>query len=140
MIALGEFVESDGRIGLSITSHGARLMNPSDNLFAILLFVGGDVFLPIVAVTVTGFAKISIVIFIVRNALGIQQLPPNIIVYGLSLILSVYISMPVMNTAYTSVRDARLTYKTLQRLRRGRREGRPSLSRPSCASTPTRPS
>ncbi|GGH32048.1 putative translocation protein y4yL [Alsobacter metallidurans] len=87
-------------------------MNPSDNLFAILLFVAGMSFLPLIAVTVTGFAKISIVIFIVRNALGIQQLPPNIIVYGLSLILSVYIAMPVMNTAYTAVRDARLTYKT----------------------------
>ncbi|MEM6616475.1 MAG: type III secretion system export apparatus subunit SctR [Pseudomonadota bacterium] len=77
-----------------------------DNSFAVLLLLGGMAALPLIAVTVTAFAKIAIVIFIVRNALGIQQLPPNIILYGLSVILSVYIAVPVINEAYASVRDA----------------------------------
>jgi type III secretion protein R len=48
----------------------------------------------------------------VRNALGIQQLPPNIIVYGLALILSVYIAMPVLDDAWRAVRDANLSFRT----------------------------
>jgi type III secretion protein R len=85
-----------------------------ENTFGMLLLVAGMAFLPIIAVTVTAFAKIAIVIFVVRNALGIQQLPPNIIVYGLSLIISVYIAMPVLDDAYRAVRDANLTFKSFE--------------------------
>ena len=62
----------------------------------------GTALLPILAVTVTAFAKIAVVIFILRSALGIQQLPPNIILYSLSLILSIYVAMPVLNDAYAA--------------------------------------
>lgn len=88
-------------------------MNFGDNTFAMLMLVAGMAFLPIIAVTVTAFAKIAIVVFVVRNALGIQQLPPNIIVYGLALILSVYIAMPVLDDAWRSVADAHLAFKSL---------------------------
>ena len=59
----------------------------AENSFGIIVLLLATAGLPILAVTVTAFAKIAIVIFIVRNALGIQQLPPNIILYSLSLIL-----------------------------------------------------
>ncbi len=71
-----------------------------ENSFGIIILLLGTAFLPIVAVTMTSFAKIAIVMFIVRNALGIQQLPPNIILYALALILSIYIATPVLNEAY----------------------------------------
>lgn len=87
-------------------------MPAGENTFGLLLLVAAMAFLPIVAVTVTAFAKIAIVVFVVRNALGIQQLPPNIIVYGLSLILSVYIAMPVLDEAYRLVTEANLAYKS----------------------------
>ena len=77
----------------------------SGNSFGIVLLLLGTAFLPIVAVTMTSFAKIAIVIFIVRNALGIQQLPPNIILYGLAVILSVYIATPVLTEAYNAIQD-----------------------------------
>lgn len=78
-------------------------MTLGDNTFALLVLVAGLSLLPLVAVTVTAFAKVAIVLFIVRNAVGIQQLPPNIIVYGLALILSVYIAMPVLEEAWRNV-------------------------------------
>jgi type III secretion protein R len=87
-------------------------MGATDNTFGLLVLVAAMAFLPIIAVTVTAFAKVAIVIFIVRNALGIQQLPPNIIVYGLAIILSVYVAMPVLEDAYTNVRDANLAFRT----------------------------
>ncbi len=85
-----------------------------ENSFGILVLLLATAFLPMVAVTVTAFAKIAVVIFIVRNALGVQQLPPNIILYGLSLILSVYIAMPVLNEAYTNLEANGFEYQTIE--------------------------
>ena len=84
-----------------------------DNSFGIIILLLGTAFLPMIAVTVTAFAKIAVVIFIVRNALGIQQLPPNIILYGLALILSAYVAMPVMNESFTRLESVGFQYETL---------------------------
>ena len=81
-----------------------------DNSFGIIILLLGTAFLPMIAVTVTAFAKIAVVIFIVRNALGIQQLPPNIILYGLALILSAYVAMPVMNESFTRLESVGFQY------------------------------
>ncbi|MCY0387286.1 EscR/YscR/HrcR family type III secretion system export apparatus protein [Robbsia sp. Bb-Pol-6] len=56
--------------------------------------------LPTVAVVTTSFLKISIVMSLVRNALGVQQAPPNIALYGMALILTAYIMAPVGLRAY----------------------------------------
>ena len=58
--------------------------------------------LPTLVVVTTSFLKISVVILLIRNALGVQQIPPNIVIYGLSLILSVYIMAPVSNQVFES--------------------------------------
>jgi type III secretion protein R len=50
---------------------------------------------PFAALMVTSFIKVSIVLELVRNALGIQQVPPNMVIHGLALILTVYIMAPV---------------------------------------------
>ncbi len=83
-----------------------------ENSFGFIVLLLGTAFLPLVAVTVTAFAKIAVVIFIVRNALGIQQLPPNIILYGLSLILSFYVAMPVLNDAYSQLEPSGFAFET----------------------------
>ena len=51
--------------------------------------------LPTLAVVSTTFLKLAVVMSLLRNALGVQQIPPNLALYGLSLILSVYIMAPV---------------------------------------------
>ena len=66
------------------------------NLFAILVLVSTIGLVPLIVVTTTGFMKISIVLFIIRNALGIQQTPPNLVLYGIALILTVYVSTPLV--------------------------------------------
>lgn len=62
--------------------------------------------LPLFLVVTTSFLKISTVIILVRNALGVQQVPPNIAVYGLSIILSLYVMAPVVNQVGDALRDA----------------------------------
>lgn len=50
---------------------------------------------PLVFVTTTSFLKIAIVLSLVRNALGVQQTPPNIVLYALALMLTVFIMAPI---------------------------------------------
>ncbi|WP_288459738.1 EscR/YscR/HrcR family type III secretion system export apparatus protein [uncultured Sphingomonas sp.] len=50
---------------------------------------------PFFAVMVTSFTKIVVVLSLLRNALGLQQVPPNIVLNGLSLVLTLYVMYPV---------------------------------------------
>jgi type III secretion protein R len=50
---------------------------------------------PFIAVMVTSFAKLVVVFSLARNAMGLQQVPPNMVVNGLALVLSLYIMAPV---------------------------------------------
>jgi type III secretion protein R len=61
----------------------------------ILTLVIGLALAPYVAVMVTAFTKLVVVFSLLRNALGLQQTPPNIVMNGLALILSVYVMYPV---------------------------------------------
>lgn len=51
--------------------------------------------LPLMVVVGSCFLKITVVLSLLRNALGIQQIPPNMAIYGLSLILTMYIMAPL---------------------------------------------
>jgi len=50
---------------------------------------------PFVAVMVTSFTKIIVVLSLLRNALGVQQVPPNMVLNGLAIILTLYVMYPV---------------------------------------------
>jgi len=51
---------------------------------------------PFFAVMVTSFTKIAVVLSLVRNALGLQQVPPNLVLNGLALILTVFVMYPTL--------------------------------------------
>ncbi len=51
---------------------------------------------PFVAVMVTSFTKIVVVLSLLRNALGLQQVPPNVVINGLAIVLSIYVMYPVL--------------------------------------------
>jgi len=51
---------------------------------------------PFIAVMTTSFVKLVVVLSLVRNALGVQQIPPNMALHGLALILTLYIMAPVV--------------------------------------------
>lgn len=50
---------------------------------------------PFVGVMVTSFTKIVVVLSLLRNALGLQQVPPNVVLNGMALVLTVYVMFPV---------------------------------------------
>jgi len=57
---------------------------------------------PFVLIMVTSFVKIAVVLSIVRQAIGTQQIPPTQVITGLATILTVYIMMPVGLEIYHS--------------------------------------
>lgn len=81
-------------------------------ILALIAITFGLGLLVFVVVTTTSFLKISVVLFLVRNALGAQQVPPNIVLYGAALILTVYISSPIIEQVYGQLNDPTLQYKT----------------------------
>ena len=51
--------------------------------------------LPFLLIAVTSFVKFAVVISLLRNALGIQQIPPNIVIYSIALVMTAYVMLPV---------------------------------------------
>lgn len=64
--------------------------------------------LPFVAIMVSSYVKIVVVSNLIRNALGVQQIPPNLVLNGLAIILSIYIMAPVIQDTYELVQDEEL--------------------------------
>ena len=56
--------------------------------------------LPSILMMLTGFTRIIIVLSFVRQALGMQQTPPNQILIGLALFLTFFVMQPVFSRVY----------------------------------------
>ena len=53
--------------------------------------------LPSIVIMMTSFVRTIIIISFTRNALGVQQAPPNMVLVGIALFLTLYIMNPVLN-------------------------------------------
>jgi type III secretion protein R len=66
----------------------------------IVTVLGLAALLPFLALLVTSFVKIVVVLGLLRQALGLQQVPPNMVINSLAIILSIYVMAPIgMHTA-----------------------------------------
>jgi type III secretion protein R len=61
-------------------------------LVPLMFFIG---VLPILMVMMTAYTKIVVVLSLLKNALGLQQVPPAIVTNGLALVLTWYVMYPV---------------------------------------------
>ena len=68
--------------------------------FTLILVLVGLSLLPLVAMVATSYLKIVVVISLIRNALGIQSIPPNMVVNALAVILTFYIMAPVASESW----------------------------------------
>lgn len=68
------------------------LLNQPIQLIIVLFLLS---LLPLLVVIGTSFLKIAVVLALFRNALGIQQIPPNMAIYGLALMLTLFIMAPI---------------------------------------------
>lgn len=63
----------------------------------ILILMGLLTVLPSIVLMMTGFTRIIIVLSILRQALGLQQTPPNQVLVGLSLFLTLFVMQPILS-------------------------------------------
>ncbi len=79
----------------------------------ILLMLTIIALLPSLLVMVTSFTRTIIILSFLRNALGIQQTPPNMVLVGIALFLTLFIMTPVINQinteAYTPYKNQEIT-------------------------------
>ena len=63
-------------------------INSPVNLIMITMLMG---LLPFFLTLATSYIKVVVVTYLIRNALGVQQVPPGMVLSGLAMILSVFI-------------------------------------------------
>lgn len=76
---------------------------PADtaNPVVLIIVIGALALAPFGLIMLTSFVKIAVVLSILRNALGTQQVPPNQVITGIALILTVFIMSPVVEKMYS---------------------------------------
>ena len=79
-------------IGISIESENGAMSNTV--LIILLLTVGAAA--PSILLLTTSFTRFVIVLGLTRNALGTQQIPPNQVLTGIALFLTLFVMAPVL--------------------------------------------
>lgn len=95
-------IAAAGAFVLALACGSAALAQPvsaSGESFAsrplvLLLFLAAVSLVPFVFLMTTSFVKISVVLSILRNAIGTQQIPPGSVITGLAAVLTIYVMWP----------------------------------------------
>jgi type III secretion protein R len=91
-------------------------MTDAPGTVGLIIFVTALGLLPFFIVTMTAFLKISVVMFIIRNALGLQQTPPSLVLYSIALILTVFVTMPLIEDVFNRLSARPLDFSSLDKL------------------------
>lgn len=84
------------------------------NPLSMVVLLGGLAMLPFFLMMVTSFVKIAVVLSILRTAIGVQQAPPNQVITGLAMVLSVFVMAPVATEAWDAAQPYMAQLETLQ--------------------------
>jgi flagellar biosynthetic protein FliP len=66
------------------------------NTVSIMVFLTVLTLIPVILLVTTGFVRIVVVLSVVRNAIGMPQLPPNQVIVSLALILTYFVMAPAL--------------------------------------------
>jgi len=92
-------IETGGDVG-TINEIVRTLFGESAQTVDIVILLTILTLLPSILIMLTGFTRIIIVLSFVRQALGMQQTPPNQILIGLALFLTFFVMQPVLSRVY----------------------------------------
>ena len=68
-------------------------LEPSIQIVILLVLLS---MLPLIIVTMTPFLRIVIILSLLRTSLGTQQIPPNFVLIGMAMIITVYVMGPTL--------------------------------------------
>jgi flagellar biosynthesis protein FliP len=77
-----------------------QLFGKMDPALQLMILMGVLSLLPFILVSLTSFTRYVIVLSILKTALGTQQVPPGVVMVGISLILTIYTMGPVFGEMY----------------------------------------
>ncbi len=83
---------------------------------SLALLMGALSLIPLLIVSCTAFLKVSVVILILRNVLGVQQVPSNLSVYGISLVMAAFVMMPTLRQMQNEWGSGDITNESVSRL------------------------
>ncbi len=86
------------------------------DITGLLLVVVSISLLPFVAMVVTSYAKIVVVLGLLRNALGVQQVPPNMVLNGIAILVSIYVMAPIGMAASKTLENQQIAAQSSQAL------------------------
>lgn len=97
----------------SVSEDGDNLGILGANTLDIIISLTLIALIPSILIMTTCFTRIIIVLSCLRNAVGLQQTPPNQVLIGIALFLSLFIMTPVIgeinDVAYTPYKDGEIT-------------------------------
>jgi type III secretion protein R len=77
---------------------------------ALIVVLAAVALIPFLAILATSYVKLVVVLGLVRNALGVQSVPPNMALNAIAIILTAYIMQPVAHRAYLAIGDQPLDF------------------------------
>ncbi len=95
---------------INVVEHNAEHAAPAEevatpNVITQLSVLAGLALLPYAVMLLTSFMKITVVLSLLRNALGVQQSPPNQVLTGIALLMTVYVMFPTGLAMYKAGED-----------------------------------
>ncbi len=89
---------------------------PNTDPISLFLLMAALAVLPFAAMVVTSYTKIVVVLGLLRNALGVQQVPPNMVLNGVAIIISCFVMAPVVMEASDHMNPLNSATSTAQQM------------------------
>jgi type III secretion apparatus YscR/HrcR family protein len=80
-------------------------MNFAQNDISLIAVMAAAALLPFLIAVGTCYIKFSVVFTLVRNGLGLQQVPSNMVINALALILAFFVMQPIVTSVYQAYDD-----------------------------------
>lgn len=113
------FIVAAKDTGINITLNGAETPSGTADSLKILFLLTIISLAPSILIMMTSFTRIIIVLSILRNALGLQQSPPNQVLIGIALFMTLFIMAPVgqeiNKTAYQPYLNNQITMQEAEK-------------------------
>jgi len=87
-------------------------MNDGGNAVQLLILIGGITLVPALLFTVTGFTRILIVLGFIRTGLGTPTAPPNQVLVGIALFLTIFVMAPT----FTQIKEQAIDPLTAEKI------------------------
>lgn len=84
------------------TANPAISGQPPPSMVQELTAITALALMPFAIMLLTSYIKIVIVLSLLRNALGVQQSPPNAVLSGIALLMTIYVMFPTVLAMYKS--------------------------------------